>query len=162
MHLDDDSREDPRCARRSAWEQCDRVGSVYPMGQLRVSRVYDWGQPVVHPRFEQYDPGRRVWFEVDRRTHAALARLPARDLELLLRTHWRGLRRAPEFDDVEAHARGLDSVLDEALSRGSLSIGNRTYSVSVSPTGNIRVRSAAGLHTYSRRALQDAILRGHF
>jgi hypothetical protein len=161
--LHDTDHVDQRNARRTAFEAVDRVGGVHPLGSYRFVPWYDWGEPArLAPRYEVFDHGARRWVGAPRAMVRQLQRLTQRQRELFLRVHSHGVRLAPEYDDAQALGDGLEEHLNQALACGHLDMGHRSYPVSMSPTGNIRVRSGDRTHTYTRAAMLDAMQRGGF
>lgn len=145
-------------ATRSVYESFDRVGAAHARGSMTTTEVYDWGAPPHRPRVEMFDFGRKIWIKPEREIQRQLNRLSDAQLERLLRNMPFGFRRAPEFEDEVS----LDAKLEAALAAGVLQLGGRSYKVSPSPTGNIRVTGAFGTHAFTRGALLDVIQRGHF
>lgn len=143
---------------RTAYEVFDRVGGAHSRGTMGACEVYDWGSPINRPRIECFDHGRQVWVRPDREVQRMLNRLSDAQLAAVLRNMPFGFRQAPEFDD----APDLDAKLNKALKVGLLTFGGRSYKLSGSPTGNIRVRGSFGTLSYTRAALKDVIQRGHF
>lgn len=152
---------DRRNCRRSGGERVDRRGFVTLVGELRVSSIYDWGLPARRsPRLERFDHGRKVWTQVSNGEMAAFLRLSARQRKTLLEVHRHGLRVVADFDD--ARAVELEAKLDAAIAEGWLKIGHRSYRLTRSGSGNLRVISTKGAIAYSRDALLDVLQRGSF
>jgi hypothetical protein len=127
-------------------------------GNGTLPSAFDFGTPRLRERIEVFDFARRTWLKPDREIARRLNRLAPEQVKALLRHSPYGYRLAPEFEDAPA----LEAVLDAALGRGWLDLGQRRYKLGMSRGGHISVTGSFGTVNYGREALLDALQRGHF
>lgn len=158
-HTKDPDRDfDGASSTRSVGEFTDAQGVVHSWGDMGTSASNTMLMPSAKCliRFEVYDLVHKVWVAASGGVTGQLRRLGERQLEVFLKTHRAGVRMIPYAGEPDnSHIKALD----KALKVGLLTLSGRTYKLSTSPTGNVRLTGASGSMTWTREALMDAIQR---
>lgn len=161
-HIDDPDHEfRGSSSKRSVFDGVDAFGQTHVFGAMSTAPTNSLNSPPDRHlvRYEAWDARLKCWVAAGGSVTWQMRKLSDRDRKTFLFVHRFGIRAVeyegePDKDD--------EAVLDGALARGQLDLGHRSYGLSISPTGGIRVRSANGNRTYTREALLDVIRRKTF